>query len=100
MHMQRFDLEMDFNRAWVAWYADSEGRRRGDEFLSVSFLAADFTCQQPQEAEARLGPLGLGSCQVHQFLPGFTLLSVSPLFCFYNNSNDLSLNSKEVIFDH
>jgi hypothetical protein len=29
-------LEMNFNHAWVAWYADSEGRRRGDEFLSTT----------------------------------------------------------------
>jgi hypothetical protein len=43
-------------------------------------VEADLTCQQPQGAEAKLGPPGLGSCQVqHQFLPLLIVL----LCCFF-----------------
>jgi hypothetical protein len=60
--------------------AGRQGRARGAEFMLVSFLgAADFTCQQPRGAEARLGPLGLGSCQVRQF-SSLLLFYFAPLF--------------------
>jgi hypothetical protein len=39
LDLQRFDLEMNFNRAWIAWFADSEvGRGETSSCRLVSFI--------------------------------------------------------------
>ena len=86
----------DLGTNLIGWYW-CQGRTREVQFLLVSFLgAADFTCQQHRGAEARLGPLGFGSCQVT------SILQFSSCFFFFfvlhfiiaSNSTDLALNSE------